>query len=576
MMGICDGEEQEYMDIKDLLLKSGLFAGITPSELDKVILTLEKIIIQEGEIFIRKGDAADALYIIESGVCQVFNYDESGNEIILVRLELGNFFGEQAVLNQAPGRRNANVRAICETHLIKIPHASFQAVLARDTKLKAQLEQFGQDQLQNHFIMGNLHRVYSSRKRGEISQYSGKFLDQPAIISKFQLKDNREIFAARVVDKNIYSVLDTTAKLTETVIFDTKDIRRELALENCILTGVTSYGIWEGLPQVINMIFNQTPLDVTQLENFKASGEISVVVSPDAPFVKSDDEIICNCMFISLGQIKQEVKAGATNVDAIGDATGAGTVCGTCRVTIQDLLGVASWQPVRIKKVIPLTSYIHAYQIIPALGETLPSCKAGQFIVIQCQIEGNWVSRSYTLTSTPGNTEYYEIAVQREDGGLFSNWLFNHESVIPLLRVSKPDGTFTPNFSAGNPIICLMAGIGITPAVAFARAAMEVNSLRPIYIYYSAHTELDFAYLEELKKITENYSSIKLITRATKSEGRFLESHLVEIHNKFNNAEYFICGPNAFETSMQGYLKNLGIADNRIFIEKFTHSRDPA
>ena len=61
-----------------------------------------------GEIFIREGEPADALYIIERGSFEVFTGSPSGTERFLARLEKGQFFGETGLIRGAP--RNATVR----------------------------------------------------------------------------------------------------------------------------------------------------------------------------------------------------------------------------------------------------------------------------------------------------------------------------------------------------------------------------------------------------------------------------------------------------------------------------------
>ena len=43
------------------------------------------------------------------------------------------------------------------------------------------------------------------------------------------------------------------------------------------------------------------------------------------------DTEVCLCEGVILGEILEAIKNGACDIDAIGDATGAGTVCGLCR-----------------------------------------------------------------------------------------------------------------------------------------------------------------------------------------------------------------------------------------------------
>lgn len=564
------------MDAKQLLLKTGLFSQLNEVQLERIFALVKEVTIHLNEIFIHKGESADALYVIEEGVCQVFIQDEAGREIILARLEVGAYLGEQALLTEIPGKRNASVRAISEMKLLEIPHASFQEALKLNEPLKKMLQKIGRQQLQANLAMEDLHQIHISQERGEVRQYNGKFLNLPAMISEFHLRDERKIVVARVLDLNIHMTRDPSVSSPKEVVYVAEKIRRELFFENNVLVGMTSYGEWGNLSQIINMVFNRTPVDEQQLAHFISTGELVVVLPGTIAPTGKTKKIICNCMYISRDEIKKQIKLGATNLESLSKLTGVGSVCGTCRPAIQDILGNATWQAVRIKKILPLTATIHAYQLVTALGDKLSNFKAGQYVVMQCFIDGNWIERAYTLTSVSTHNDYYEIAIQREEKGLFSSWVFRHEADIPLLRMSAPEGKFIPNLHVNTPLVCLMAGIGITPGVAFARTAAEIKTPRPLYIHFSAHGEEDFAYLSELKKLADSYAPIKLITRSTRSQGRLQQSDLAELIGKFSDAEYFICGPTDYEESMQGFLKNLGISENKIAVEKFTHSYDPA
>lgn len=50
------------------------------------------------------------------------------------------------------------------------------------------------------------------------------------------------------------------------------------------------------------------------------------------------DQIVCYCMNISNGMIKDAVEAGADTVEEVQAATYAGTVCGSCIENIQHLV----------------------------------------------------------------------------------------------------------------------------------------------------------------------------------------------------------------------------------------------
>ncbi|MDO4183020.1 MAG: (2Fe-2S)-binding protein [Coriobacteriia bacterium] len=50
------------------------------------------------------------------------------------------------------------------------------------------------------------------------------------------------------------------------------------------------------------------------------------------------DETICFCGDVDAGTIMDAIAAGATTVEAVGEATGAGTHCGGCQDRIADII----------------------------------------------------------------------------------------------------------------------------------------------------------------------------------------------------------------------------------------------
>lgn len=44
----------------------------------------------------------------------------------------------------------------------------------------------------------------------------------------------------------------------------------------------------------------------------------------------NDDDIICTCMSVSIGDIRKAIASGARTFGEVQDITGVGTVCGVC------------------------------------------------------------------------------------------------------------------------------------------------------------------------------------------------------------------------------------------------------
>lgn len=50
------------------------------------------------------------------------------------------------------------------------------------------------------------------------------------------------------------------------------------------------------------------------------------------------DKIVCYCMNVTNGMIKDAVESGASTLEEVQEITGAGTVCGACIENVQHLI----------------------------------------------------------------------------------------------------------------------------------------------------------------------------------------------------------------------------------------------
>jgi cAMP-dependent protein kinase regulator len=78
----------------------------------------------------RRGDAADAFYVIRSGTIHIEDVQEDGDVVTLTALGRGDAFGEIGLLGNAP--RAATARANGDTTLFRIDKPTFDALLADD------------------------------------------------------------------------------------------------------------------------------------------------------------------------------------------------------------------------------------------------------------------------------------------------------------------------------------------------------------------------------------------------------------------------------------------------------------
>jgi CRP-like cAMP-binding protein/Zn-dependent protease len=105
-------------------------------DLDEAILSdlagrVDVVTIGDGQAVFRRGDAADAFYVVRSGVIRIEDEDEEGGDtIVLTTLGRGDAFGELGLIGSAP--RAATARADGRVTLFRVDKASFDRLLADD------------------------------------------------------------------------------------------------------------------------------------------------------------------------------------------------------------------------------------------------------------------------------------------------------------------------------------------------------------------------------------------------------------------------------------------------------------
>ena len=105
-----------------VLEATGLFAASARPVLERLAAETSEIAVSAGEVLIREGDVADALYVLRSGAVEV---DAGG--VTVATLTAGSWFGELGLLERIP--RTATVRTIERCRLLRIDGEAFLEAL---------------------------------------------------------------------------------------------------------------------------------------------------------------------------------------------------------------------------------------------------------------------------------------------------------------------------------------------------------------------------------------------------------------------------------------------------------------
>lgn len=126
-------------EVRDLIMDMRLFKHLNTQELATIRDWTEVVSFGPGDFVVKKFQKGEHLFVILDGTVEVFTLDDDGEVIVLAELKAGEFFGEQALMPDNKGKRNAFVRANHKTRMIKIPKEYFRLILSRDKEIEAQL-----------------------------------------------------------------------------------------------------------------------------------------------------------------------------------------------------------------------------------------------------------------------------------------------------------------------------------------------------------------------------------------------------------------------------------------------------
>lgn len=526
-------------------------------------LSLEKISFEsyrseyfnDGDIIFSQGDSGDKVYMIVSGKVDIYK-EQKDNRNLLVQLEAGGVFGELALLWRKP--RSASAVAQGRLKVISIDKTAFLTLYQQSPEVREYLQA--------------LKKIYPMGGIGFATQHSGKFMDKDCLTTVCTLSKGISIVSSLVIGEEIFNLNLVGIEKSNSEIIQFKDkttgIERELTLSNSKISSVLSQGFWPELGAIYHMVQEQTPLSEQQKSFFCRKGLLRQTIT--TPTQYKDKDIICSCIQVTYNQICQRVNKGDTHINKLMDSTGAGSVCGSCIPVLKAIQGSDEWTLMRIAEVIPISDNIFSFRIKPKNDTKLKPAKPGQHLLIQARIADQWVQRPYTISSSAKETEFYEITVKREPHGVFSRWLFNQTHDDTIVRITEPKGDYFADLTSDKPIVCLVGGIGLTPALAICRSLAHENTRQRLHIDYSVSTSDQMVYKEELQSV-QIMDNITVNLRATSETGRLNSENIEQLTNNFPDADFFICGPPSYERNIINYLRNSTIPDKNIHVEQFTH-----
>ncbi|MCT8339375.1 ferredoxin--NADP reductase [Flavobacteriaceae bacterium TK19130] len=212
--------------------------------------------------------------------------------------------------------------------------------------------------------------------------------------------------------------------------------------------------------------------------------------------------------------------------------------------------------------------------------------KAGQYITIKHELNGEEVRRAYSICCTP-NTGLLKVGVKKVATGTFSVFANETLQVGDTLQVMPPQGHFViePNTSTKRDYAFFAAGSGITPVLSLITTILEKETQSRVVLAYGNRNLEETMFHSELLQLLEQYSDrfyIEFIySRKQEGEAMFgrIERSTVNylLKNKFGDRKFdafYLCGPEPMIDTVSSVLKESGYNEKQIFFELFTTSEE--
>jgi len=220
------------------------------------------------------------------------------------------------------------------------------------------------------------------------------------------------------------------------------------------------------------------------------------------------------------------------------------------------------------------------YSLIIRPGRQFQTFEAGQYVELTVQKDGAWMSRFFSISSSPiyfEQTGLIEISIRIQDGGRITPWLPTALNAGSVINLTQAMGTFTLP-SLKKPLLMIAGGSGITPFRAMLQqlslrqlspTQTKIENISNITLMYYARSEEHFLFKSEFEQIAKDQPWFTLHLIDSEQQGFISTEHILKYCPDALARQAFICGPAPMIITGRDLLRDLHLAPAQIHYEFF-------
>jgi propane monooxygenase reductase component len=205
----------------------------------------------------------------------------------------------------------------------------------------------------------------------------------------------------------------------------------------------------------------------------------------------------------------------------------------------------------------------------------------GQYMDIA--IPGTDAVRSFSMANTTSrDSGLLEFVIKVYPDGQFSRFLAEQLAEGDRLEITGPFGVFTLR-EGDNELVFVGGGAGMAPILSLLRSMAERGLQRKATFYYGARTRKDLCFEAELRKLEQKLPDFRYVPALSEpgdddgwnGETGLITDVIKRLASDLGGAHAYVCGPPPMVEAALPLLETLGVAEKRIYYDKFTTTGNP-
>lgn len=218
-------------------------------------------------------------------------------------------------------------------------------------------------------------------------------------------------------------------------------------------------------------------------------------------------------------------------------------------------------------------------------GYEMPYFNAGQHISVKFPIDGKYVTRPFSVSSSPKETDegLLQITLRKNENGYVTPFVWDNwkEGTEVLFDGAFGDGWYSPIRDTKH-VVGIAGGSGITAFRSIAKDMATSKRPEKFTILYGSRNQDDIIFFDELNEIAkasdgtvEVFNILSEPKEGWTGETGFISADIIKkLVPDWDKVSYYVSGPQPMYDFLAGEFKKMGIIEKFVRMEEYGETPD--